>query len=106
MRRSLTATVSSFVLRVTRRGATDDHARRAPVGTNRGPVTRLVEAGQGERLAGRGAPATGGSDPSAALATLLAVLLASGHATPHGRHLLHELLHLAELLDELAHVGR
>src|SRR5262245_4117803 len=105
MRRSLTATVSSFVSgRVTRQRATDDDARWARVGANRRPVTRLVESGEGERLAGRGAAATGRRDAPAALAALLVLLAAAGPAA-HPRHALHELLHLAELLDELADLG-
>src|SRR4029453_5072677 len=70
------------------------------------PVTRLVETGQGEGLAGRGAPATGRSDPAAAALAALLALLAAGRLGAHAGPALNQLLHLAELLDELADVGR
>src|SRR5690606_7043091 len=89
-------------------GATDDDAPRAGPGANRRPVTRLVEPGQGEGSTGRGGVATAGGHPPAALALLALLALATAPGPGAARqagHALHQLLHLAELLDQLADIG-
>src|SRR5690606_19588900 len=70
------------------------------------PRPRLVQAGQSERLAGRGAAAARRSDTATALAAALLPTAPVGLRPRQAGHALHELLHLAELLDELAHLAR
>src|SRR4029453_11285887 len=71
-----------------------------------GVARLLVEARQGERLTRCGpAATTRGCHPAAALAALAALLAAPYTLGPgQSRHALHQLLHLAELLDQLADV--
>src|SRR5215218_2736997 len=114
MRRSLTATrllLSCWVRHPVaptaqpRWRATDDDARSRDDGSNREPLTRLVESREREGLTRGDTPTTGRRDPSSpALAALATLVAAHGLAARQARHALHQLLHLPELLDELADV--